>query len=159
MAQATQRPNGNGKQRDAGMGPVSVWGEGEWDMGWEGRPIVPSIGSLGLGNQSPWSGEPWANHGEPGHRKSGKCPELGDGREVSAGVRVDPEVPVKVLPWVDVGAGGLGAGKTSGAGTRGVSLDVVIGVGTRDTDTNGGESSDNRSKVHADCGPAENPSL
>ena len=66
---------------------------------------------------------------------------------------------LKVLPWVDVGAGGLGAGKTSGAGTRGVSLDVVIGVGTRDTDTNGGESSDNRSKVHADCGPAENPSL
>ena len=68
-------------------------------------------------------------------------------------------VNVKVLPWVDVGAGGLGAGKTSGAGTRGVFLDVVIGVGTRDTDTNGGESSDNRSKVHADCGPAENPSL
>ena len=68
-------------------------------------------------------------------------------------------VGLKVLPWVDVGAGGLGAGKTSGAGTRGVSLDVVIGVGTRDTDTNGGESSDNRSKVHADCGPAENPSL
>ena len=67
--------------------------------------------------------------------------------------------PVKVLPWVVVGAGGLGAGKTSGAGTRGVFLDVVIGVGTRDTDTNGGESSDNRSKVHADCGPAENPSL
>ena len=68
-------------------------------------------------------------------------------------------VTVKVLPWVVVGAGGLGAGKTSGAGTRGVSLDVVIGVGTRDTDTNGGESSDNRSKIHADCGPAENPSL
>ena len=66
---------------------------------------------------------------------------------------------VKVLPWVDVGAGGLGAGKTSGAGTRGVSLDVVIGVGTGYTNTNGGESSDNRSKVHADCGPAENPSL
>ena len=68
-------------------------------------------------------------------------------------------MPLKVLPWVDVGAGGLGAGKTSGAGTRGVFLDVVIGVGTRDTDTNGGESSDNTSKVHADCGPAENPSL
>ena len=66
---------------------------------------------------------------------------------------------LKVLPWVVVGAGGLGAGKTSGAGTRGVSLDVVIGGRTRDTDTNGGESSDNRSKVHADCGPAENPSL
>ena len=66
---------------------------------------------------------------------------------------------LKVLPWVVVGAGGLGAGKTSGAGTRGVSLDVVIGVGTGYTNTNGGESSDNRSKVHADCGPAENPSL
>ena len=72
---------------------------------------------------------------------------------------VTMRVPVKVLPWVDVGAGGLGAGKTSGAGTRGVSLDVVIGVGTGYTNTNGGESSDNRSKVHADCGPAENPSL
>ena len=68
-------------------------------------------------------------------------------------------IMVKVLPWVVVGAGGLGAGKTSGAGTRGVFLDVVIGGRTRDTDTNGGESSDNRSKVHADCGPAENPSL
>ena len=68
-------------------------------------------------------------------------------------------VKMKVLPWVVVGAGGLGAGKTSGAGTRGVFLDVVIGGRTRDTDTNGGESSDNRSKVHADCGPAENPSL
>ena len=66
---------------------------------------------------------------------------------------------LKVLPWVVVGAGGLGAGKTRGAGTRGVFLDVVIGGRTRDTDTNGGESSDNRSKVHADCGPAENPSL
>ena len=66
---------------------------------------------------------------------------------------------MKVLPWVVEGAGGLGAGKTSGAGTRGVSLDVVIGGRTRYSDTNGGESSDNRSKVHADCGPAENPSL
>ena len=66
---------------------------------------------------------------------------------------------VKVLPWVVVGAGGLGAGKTSGAGTRGVSLDVVIGGRTGYSDTNRGESSDNRSKVHADCYPAENPSL
>ena len=32
-------------------------------------------------------------HGELDHRKPGKCPELRDGREVSAGVRVDPEVP------------------------------------------------------------------
>ena len=66
---------------------------------------------------------------------------------------------MKVLPWVVEGAGGLGAGKTSGAGTRGVSLDVVIGGRTGYSNTNGGESSDNRSKVHADCGPAENPSL
>ena len=72
---------------------------------------------------------------------------------------VIPPWCMKVLPWVVVGAGGLGAGKTSGAGTRGVSLDVVIGVGTGYTNTNGGESSDNRGKVHADCGPAENPSL
>ena len=33
-------------------------------------------------------------HGEPDHRKPGKCPEIPDGREVSAGVRVDPEVPL-----------------------------------------------------------------
>ena len=66
---------------------------------------------------------------------------------------------MKVLPWVVDGAGGLGAGKTSGAGTRGVSLDVVIGGRTGYSNTNGGESSDNRSKVHADCYPAENPSL
>ena len=70
-----------------------------------------------------------------------------------------PLTPMKVLPWVVEGAGGLGAGKTSGAGTRGVSLDVVIGGRTGYSNTNGGESSDNRSKVHADCGPAENPSL
>ena len=50
---------------------------------------------------------------------------------------------LKVLPWVVEGAGGLGAGKTSGAGTRGVSLDVVIGGRTGYSDTNGGESSNN----------------
>ena len=50
---------------------------------------------------------------------------------------------MKVLPWVVVGAGGLGAGKTSGAGTRGVSLNVAIGGGTGYSDTNGGESSNN----------------
>ena len=60
-----------------------VW----WDMGWEGRPKARSISPVGLGNQSPW-----ANHGEPGDGKSGKCTELRDGREVSAGGRVDPEV-------------------------------------------------------------------
>ena len=82
------------------------------------------------------------------------CMALSNGRHFIAW-----RSPMKVLPWVVEGAGGLGAGKTSGAGTRGVSLDVVIGGRTGHSDTNGGESSDNRSKVHADCGPAENPSL
>ena len=93
MARATQRPHGIGKPRDAGIGLVTGTSEAERDMGWEGRPTAPSNSRVGLGNQSPWSGEAWANHGEPGHRKSEKCPELRDGREVSAGVRVDPEVP------------------------------------------------------------------
>ena len=58
---------------------------------------------MGLGNQSPWSGEPWANHGEPDHGKSEKLPELRDGCEVSAGVRVDPEVP-ESMAYVHVGS-------------------------------------------------------
>ena len=66
---------------------------------------------------------------------------------------------VKVLPWVLEGAGGLGVGKTSGAGTRGVDLNAAVGGRTGYTDTNGGESSNNGSKIHADCYPAENPSL
>ena len=93
MARATQQPEGIGKPWEAGIGPVMVCGEGERDMGWEGRPKAPSNSPVRLGNQSPWSGKPWANHGEPRHRKSGKCPDLLDGRAVSAGVRVDPEVP------------------------------------------------------------------
>ena len=93
MARATQRPHGIGKPRDAEIGPVMGGGEGERDMGWDGRPKAPSNSPVGLGNQSAWSGEPWANPGEPGHGKSGKCPEHRDGRQVSAGVRVDPEVP------------------------------------------------------------------
>ena len=56
---------------------------------------------------------------------------------------LNPGEGVKVLPWVVEGAGGLGAGKTSGAGTRGVSLDVVIGGRTGYSNTNGGESSNN----------------
>ena len=84
MARATQWPHGIGKPRDAGIGLVTGSGEGERDMGSEGRPKAPSNSPVGLGNQSPWSGEPWANHGEPGDGKSGKCPELLDGREVSA---------------------------------------------------------------------------
>ena len=52
-------------------------------------------------------------------------------------------VCVKVLPWVVDGAGGLGARKTSGAGTRGVDLNAAVGGRTGDTDTNGGESSNN----------------
>ena len=66
---------------------------------------------------------------------------------------------MKVLPWVVEGAGGLGAGKTSGAGTRGVDLNAAVGCRTGYTDTNGGESSNNGSKIHDDCYPAENPSL
>ena len=50
---------------------------------------------------------------------------------------------MKVLPWVVDGAGGLGAGKTSGAGTRGVDLNVVIGGRTGDSNTHGGKSSNN----------------
>ena len=66
---------------------------------------------------------------------------------------------VKVLPWVVDGAGGLRAGKTSGAGTRGVDLNAAIGGRTGDSNTNGGESSNNGSKIHFECYPAENPSL
>ena len=55
----------------------------------------------------------------------------------------DADSRVKVLPWVVDGAGGLGAGKTSGAGTRGVSLNAAIGGRTGYSDTNGGESSNN----------------
>ena len=93
MARATQRPDGVGSPRDAGNGPVLGCGKGERDMGWAGRRKAPSKSPVGLGNRSPWSGEPWANHGKPDHGKSGKCPELRNGREVSAGVRVDLEIP------------------------------------------------------------------
>ena len=58
-------------------------------------------------------------------------------------VSLPKRVKLKVLPWVVEGAGGLGAGETSGAGTRGVSLDVVIGGRTGYSDTNRGESSNN----------------
>ena len=93
MARAAQRPEGVGSPWDAGNGPMPGRGKGEWDMERAGRQKAPSNSPVGLGNQSPWSGEPWANHGEPGHGKSGKCPELRDRLEVSAGVRVDLEIP------------------------------------------------------------------
>ena len=51
------------------------------------------------------------------------------------------------------------AGKTRGAGTRGVDLNAAVGGRTGYTDTNGGKSGDNGSKIHADCYPAKNPSL
>ena len=81
-----------------------------------------------------------------------------DTREVHAR-RIWRGVDLKVLPWVVDGAGGLGAGKTSGAGTRGVDLNAAIGGRTGDSDTNRGESSNNGSKIHVECYPAENPSL
>ena len=85
-----------------------VWGLGQWrdvaegkgtSRGGESRGTgeigqqTPSNRPLGLRSQSPWSGEPWVNHREPGHRKSGTCPESRDGRQVSAGMRADPEAP------------------------------------------------------------------
>ena len=73
--------------------------------------------------------------------------------------QVHVHTDLKVLPWVVEGAGGLRAGKTSGAGTRGVDLNAAVGGRTGYTDTNGGESSNNGSKIHADCYPAKNPSL
>ena len=57
------------------------------------RQKAPSNSPLGLRNQLPWSGEPWANHEEPDDGKSRKSPGPRDVREVSAGVRVDPEAP------------------------------------------------------------------
>ena len=65
-------------------------------------------------------------------------PERGEGKGPK-----NPSNAMKVLPWVVDGAGGLGAGKTSGAGTRGVDLNAAVGGRTGDTDTNGGESSNN----------------
>ena len=93
VARAAPQPLWTEKPRDALIGPVTGCDKEERDMGWNGGSIAPSNSPVGLGNQSPWTGEPWANHGGPGHGKSGKCPELWDGREVSAGVRVDPEAP------------------------------------------------------------------
>ena len=83
------------------MGPVAGSDNGEREVAGrraqkgraDGRQTTPNNSPVGLGNQSPWSGEPWANHGKPDHGKSGKYPELRDGREVFAGVRVDPEAP------------------------------------------------------------------
>ena len=69
-------------------GPVAVCGKEERDNTGGG---APSNRPVGLGNQSPWSGEPWANHWDQG--KLGKCPESWDSCEVSAGVRADPESP------------------------------------------------------------------
>ena len=93
MARGAQQPGGVGSPRDAGNGQVTGCGIGEWDVGSEGRPKAPSNSPVGLGNQLPCSGEPWANHGEPDDGKLGKCPELRDGPEVSPGVRVDLEIP------------------------------------------------------------------
>ena len=99
--------------------------------------------------------------GNGGRGKAG----AGPGRDLLYGSRGVPAPYcrtgdlVKVLPWVVDGAGELGAGKTSGAGTRGVDLNAAIGGRTGDSDTNGGESSNNGSKIHVECYPAENPSL
>ena len=62
------------------------------ESGGRGRRKQRNI-PMGPGNRSLWSGEPWANHGEPDHGKSGKYPRHHDSREASVGVRVDPEAP------------------------------------------------------------------
>ena len=58
MAGAAQQLDGVGSPQDTGNGPVPGCGIGEGDMGWEERPKAPSNSPVGLGNQSPWSGEP-----------------------------------------------------------------------------------------------------
>ena len=90
-------PN-NSPRRMRRRGAQAISSDGRQDVA-QGKGTTQGCGPgqsnspAGLGNQSPWSGEPWANHGEPGHGKSLKCPELQNGCEVSAGLRVDPEVP------------------------------------------------------------------
>ena len=83
---------GTGQWRDVSKGKGTSRGC-ECSRTVERGQKAPSNSPVGMGNQSPWSGKPWANHGEPGHGKSGKFPEPRDGREVSAGVRADPEAP------------------------------------------------------------------
>ena len=81
---------GRDGRRDVAKGNETTRSCEPGDEGWQ---KVPSNSPDGLRYQLPWSGEPLANHGERDHGKSGKCPALHEGREVSAGVRVDPEVP------------------------------------------------------------------
>ena len=85
--------NGVGKWRAAG---------GQW-MNTSNNPV-------GLGNQPPWRGEPWDNHGDPGHGKSGKYPGHQDGPGACAGVRVDPEAP-RPMARVRVGLRVSGTGR------------------------------------------------
>ena len=59
-------------------------------MGRAGRLKAPSNSPMGW--ETGRHGE--VNHGPTmGSLATGKCPELRDGREVSAGVRVDLEIP------------------------------------------------------------------
>ena len=92
-ARATQRPHRIGEPRDAGIGPLTVCGVGERDMGSKGRRKHKTT--------APWDWET-SRHGVVNHGRTmgslatgsrENCPELRDGREVSAGVRVNPEVP------------------------------------------------------------------
>ena len=66
---------------------------GDASQGTRGGRKDRAPAQVGRGNQSTWSDEPLANYVEPDHGKSEKCPELWDGHEGSAGVRVDSEVP------------------------------------------------------------------
>ena len=110
----------------------------------------------------PGPGRAHAPCGAPRSRPSASAPSLSAPSHHNAGRRNERMPPgsgseewrdewlsaeyhnrLKVLPWVVDGAGGLGAGKTSGAGTRGVDLNAASGGRTGDSNTNGGESSNN----------------
>ena len=55
------------------------------------RQKEPCNSHMASGTQWPQRGKPWADYGEPDDGKSGKCPGLQDGLEVSIGVRAESQ--------------------------------------------------------------------
>ena len=111
-----------GTTRDARATPPSGGGSGHRESasahtrkghaGTTGRAIGPSARNA----QTAWNGVP---------ASEGKGHPDGTARHTQRGTRGAGR-GMKVLPWVVDGAGGLGAGKTSGAGTRGVDLNAAV---------------------------------